>query len=164
MPGGFGPHLNAGAPVAGTNEVQTATLGGTGGTSTFRLVLSGVPTANIAWSAVNATLLTAINAALDARFGAAQIVATDSTLASGLGNLLLTFSGTDYAKRVVPTMTAIVVTGALTVVIAETTPGVNATARGAEGGATLIDTTNKFHYTNTGTPSAPVWTKTGLQS
>lgn len=164
MPGGYGPHLNAGAPSAGTNEIQTATLGGTGGTSTFRLLLSGVPTANIAWSAVNATLLTAINAALDAKFGSAQIVATDSTLSSGLGNLLLTFSGTDYARRVVPTMTATVVTGALTVAVAETTPGVNATARGAEKGATLIDVTNAIHYTNTGTTSSPTWTKTGTQT
>lgn len=164
MPGGYGPFLNAGAPVAGTNEVQTATLGGTGGTSTFKLFFEGVPTAAIAWSAVNATLLTAINAALDARFGTAQIVATDSTLSSGLGNFLLTFSGSDVAKRAVSLMTGLVVTGALTIAIAETTPGVNATARGADKGATLIDYTNGLHYTNTGTVSAPTWTKTGTQT
>ncbi len=33
----------------------------------------------------------------------------------------------------------------------------------AEKGATLIDTTHGFHYTNTGTLSATVWTKTGSQ-
>lgn len=33
----------------------------------------------------------------------------------------------------------------------------------AEKGAALHDTTNGFHYTNTGTLSATVWTKTGTQ-
>lgn len=162
--GSLGPYQSAGAPSAGTNEVQTATLGGTGGTSTFKLVLDGVKTAAIAWSAVNATLLTAINAALDAKFGTAQIVATDSTLSSGLGNLLLTFSGSDYAKKVVNTMTAEIVTGALTVAVAETTPGVTATARGLAVGAIVIDTTNKKAYINTGTSTVPIFTVIGAQT
>lgn len=162
--GSLGPYQSAGAPSAGTNEVQTATLGGTGGTSTFKLKLDGMSTAAIAWSAVNATLLTAINAALDAKFGTAQIVATDSTLSSGLGDLLLTFSGTNYQRSVVTLMTGVIVTGALTVVIAETTPGVGATARGAMKGAVLHDVTNALHYINTGTATAPTWTKTGTQT
>ena len=33
----------------------------------------------------------------------------------------------------------------------------------AEKGATLIDTTNGKHYTNTGTLAATVWTVTGTQ-
>lgn len=33
----------------------------------------------------------------------------------------------------------------------------------AEKGATLIDTTGGFHYTNTGTKAATIWTKTGTQ-
>lgn len=162
--GTYGPYYNAGAPSAGTNEVQTATLGGTGAGSTFKLKLDGQTTAAIAWSATNATLLSNINAALDATFGASQIVASDSTLASGLGDLLLTFSGSNVSRSAQGTMTAEIVTGSLTVSIAETTPGVNATARGALPGATLIDTTNSIHYTNTGTASAPTWTKTGTQS
>lgn len=164
MPGGYGPYLNAGAPVAGTNEVQTATLGGTGGTSTFKLFFEGVPTASIAWSATNGTLLANINTALDARFGAAQIVATDSSLTAGIGDLLLTFSGSDVAKRAVSVMTALITSGALTIAIAETTPGVNATSRGAPKGAKLIDTTNGIDYINTGTVSAPTWTKVGVQT
>lgn len=164
MPGGLGPFTNAGAPSAGVDETQTATLGGTGGTSTFRLILSGVPTGTIAWSATNGTLLANINAALDARFGTAQIVATDVALTAGIGTLLLTFSGSDYAKTVMPVMTRLIVSGALTIAIVETTAGVTATARGAEKGATLIDTTNGLHYTNTGTTSAPTWTKTGTQT
>lgn len=163
--GGLGtPLLNAGAPVAGTNEVQTATLGGTGGTSTFKLVLDGIRTATIAWSATNGTLLSNINAALDATFGTSMIVATDSTLTAGIGNFLLTFSGTEYARKVVNTMTGEIVTGALTIVIAETTPGVNATGRGAAVGGKLIDITNALDYINTGTTSSPTWTKTGTQT
>lgn len=162
--GSYGPIFNAGVPSAGTNEVQTATLGGTGGTSTFQLILDGVRTAAIAWSAVNATLLTAINAALDATFGASQIVATDSTLASGLGDLLLTFSGSSFSKQAVNTMTAVIVTGALTVVVAETTPGVDATARGIAKGGTVVDSTNGKEYINTGTANSPTWTVKGAQS
>lgn len=162
--GSVGPLLSAGVPGAGTNAVQTATLGGTGGTSTFKLVFEGVRTAAIAWSATNGTLLANINAALDAAFGAAQIVASDSTLASGLGNLLLTFSGSNNSKRVQSLMTASIVTGALTVAIATTTPGVDAFGRGCSIGCEAIDITNGKQYTNSGTPNAPTWTVTGAQS
>lgn len=162
--GSYGPYFNAGAPSAGTNEVQTATLGGTGAGSTFKLKLEGQTTGDITWSATNATLLSNINTALDATFGASQIVATDSTLASGLGDLLLTFSGSNYSRSAVSTMTAIITAGALTIAIAETTPGVEATGRGAIKGAVLHDTTNGLHYINTGTATAPTWTKTGTQT
>jgi hypothetical protein len=162
--GTFGPYFNAGAPSAGTNEVQTATFGGTGSGSTFRLILDGVKTGSIAWSATNATLLSNINTALDAAFGASQIVATDSNLSSGLGDLLLTFSGSNVSKSAQNTMTAEILAGSLTVSVAETTPGVDATARGALKGAKLIDSTNGLDYINTGTPNAPTWTKTGTQT
>lgn len=155
---------NAGVPGAGTNEVQTATLGGTGGTSTFKLSLGVITTGTIAWSSNNTTLLANINAALDAAFGASEIVATSSTLASGLGDALLTFSGTTYQKSAVATMTAAIVTGALTISIAETTPGVDATYRGWPAGQSVIDTTNKIVYVNTGTATAPTWTKVGTQT
>ena len=162
--GTYGPYFSAGAPSAGTNEVQTATLGGTGGTSTFKLKLDGVSTGAISWSATNATLLSNINTALDAAFGASQIVASDSTLASGLGDLLLTFSGANVSKKAMNLMTAEIVTGALTVSIAETTPGVDATGRGLAAGALVIDTTNKKAYINTGTATAPTFTVVGSQS
>ncbi len=61
-------------------------------------------------------------------------------------------------------MTAEIVTGALTVGIAETTPGVNATGRGMAAAGKLIDTTNKIDYINTGTPNSPTLTKVGTQS
>lgn len=154
----------AGVPGAGTNEVQTATLGGTGGTSTFKLHLGAVATAAISWSSTNSTLLSNINAALNTTFGTSQIVASDSTLASGLGDLLLTFSGSAYQKAAQDTMTATIVTGALTISIAETTPGVDAAFRGWPAGQVVMDVTNKIQYVNTGTATAPTWTKTGTQT
>src|SRR5256885_2076359 len=85
--------LNAGAPSAGTNEVQTLTIGGTPTGGTFKLNFDGAVTAAITWSATNATLLANINAALDAlgTSGTGGIVATAGTLTAGIGTILLTF-------------------------------------------------------------------------
>jgi hypothetical protein len=159
-------YLNAGAPVAGTDEVQTLTIGGTGGAFSFRLTHQGIHTEAIAWSAVNATLLAAMNAALDAKYGTAQIVATAGTVTAGIGTVLLTFSGANVAKRAQPTMQVAQLTAGstLTFAIAETTAGVDATMGGAPKGALMIDTTNAKLYINTGTAAAPTWTLVGAQT
>lgn len=165
--GTYGPYRSAGAPSAGTDEVQTLTIGGTPTGGTFKLKLDGQTTGAITWSATNATLLANINAALDALLGAAQVVAAAASLTAGIGTITLTFSGSNYAKSAVTTMTVAdnSLTGtAPTLAIAETTPGVDATGRGALKGAKLIDTTNGLDYINTGTTSAPTWTKTGTQT
>lgn len=159
---------NAGAPVAGTNEVQTLTIGGTPTAGTFTLTFDGYTTSAITWSAVNATLLAAINAALDAlpNLSAAAVVATAGTLTAGIGTILLTFSGGNVQKKAVSTMTATSsLTGtAPTAVVTETTPGVDATYRGMGKGAVLTDTTNGKLYLNTGTAIAPTWTVVGTQT
>lgn len=160
------PLVSAGAPSAGTSEVQTLTIGGTPTGGTFRLGFEGRRTGAITWSATNATLLSNINTATDAAFGTGNIVATDSNLASGIGDLLLTFAA-NYAKRAVGMVSVVdnSLTGTdPTLEIAETTPGVDATARGARKGAILSDTTNGVVYTNTGTALAPTWTKIGNQT
>jgi len=162
------PILNAGAPTAGTNEVQTLTIGGTPTAGTFKLTFDGWTTAAITWSATNATLLAAINAALDAlpNVGASGIVATAGTLTAGIGTILLTFSGGSLPKRAVSLMTATNnLTGTSpTLAIAETTPGVDATGLGAAKGQLLTDTTNGILYINTGTALSPTWTKVGTQT
>jgi hypothetical protein len=162
------PLVNAGAPTAGTNEVQTLTIGGTPTAGTFKLTFDGWTTAAITWSATNATLLAAINAALDAlpNVGASGIVATAGTLTAGIGTILLTFSGGALPKRAVSLMTATNnLTGTSpTLAIAETTPGVDATGLGAAKGQLLTDTTNGILYINTGTALSPVWTKVGTQT
>ena len=168
-PGIYGPYFNAGAPVAGTNEVQTLTIGGTPTGGTFRLAFEGATTGAITWSSTNATLLANINAALDAlrTLGTAWVVATAGTLTAGIGTVLLTFSGGDVAKKAVPLISVAqnALTGTTpTLAITETTAGVDATVRNAAPGAVLIDTTNKKHYIHTGTQGAPTWTLTGSQT
>lgn len=159
---------NAGAPVAGTNEVQTLTIGGTPTAGTFTLTQDGFTTGAIAWSATNATLLANINAALDLlpNGGASAIVATAGSLTAGIGTILLTFSGGNFQKKAVSLMT---VTNSLTgtaptMAIVETTPGVDATYRGFGKGTLISDTTNGKAYINTGTALAPTWTVIGTQT
>jgi hypothetical protein len=159
---------NAGVPGAGTNEVQTLTIGGTPTAGTFTLTFEGYTTGAITWSATNATLLANINAALDAlpNVGTSGIVATAGTLTAGIGTILLTCSGGNVQKKAVATMTA---TSSLTgtsptLAIAETTAGVDATYRGMGKGTIVSDTTNGKLYVNTGTAIAPTWVVVGTQT
>ena len=163
--GALGGYQSAGAPSAGTNEVQTLTIGGTPTSGTFKLLLDGVPTANITWSSTNATLLADINAKTDAVWGSSAIVATAGTLTAGIGTILLTFSGGNLARRAVNTMTYVnnLSGTSPTLAIAETTPGVDATARGAVKGALLTDTTNGILYIATAA-NPPTFTKVGTQT
>lgn len=165
--GAYRGYQTAGAPTAGTDEVQTITIGGSPSAGTFTLTFDGFTTAPITWSATNNTLIANVDAALGAlpNVGSASNVTTaDATLSSGVGTFTVTFVAA-LGKRAVPTMTANYssLTGG-TVAVAETTPGVDASARGAPKGATLTDTTNGKQYINTGTAAAPTWTVVGSQS
>lgn len=157
------PLTNAGVPVAGTDEVQTLTIGGTPTGGTFKLAFGGYTTGAIAWSATNATLIANIQAALDAlpNVGTNGIVAAVGTMTAGIGTATLTFSGANLAKAAQSLITVAdnALTGtAPTLAIAETTSGVNATQRNAALGGLLLDTTNKLLYQNTGVAQAPTWT------
>lgn len=152
----------AGAPVAGTDEVQTLTLGGTPTGGTFTLTFEGQTTAAIAWSSTNATLIGNIDAALEAltTIGTGNVTTAVGTMTAGIGTATITFVGV-LAKKAVPTITVAnnSLTGtAPTVAVAETTPGVSATHRGAPKGALLIDTVNGALYQNTGSAIVPTWT------
>ena len=151
----------AGAPVNGTDEVQTLTIGGTPTSGTFKLAFEGFVTAAITWSATDNTLISNINTALRAlaSLGASEITATAGTVSSGIGTVLLTFGG-NRGKQSVGLIT--VDTNSLsgtnpTLAIAETTAGVDATYRGAPKGQLLLDTTNGVYYVNAGTATAPSW-------
>jgi hypothetical protein len=165
---GLYEYQNAGAPSAGTSEVQTLTIGGTPTGGTFKLRFDGYTTAAITWSATNNTLIANIQAALRAlaNVGAAGVTVADVDLASGIGSVTITFGG-NLAKMAVATITVAnnSLTGTSpTVAVAETTPGVTATARGAALGALCVDTTNKKLYINTGTALNPTWTVVGTQT
>lgn len=167
--GGLGtPLANAGAPVAGTDEVQTLTIGGTPSGGTFTLAFGGFTTSAITWVNVNNTLVAAIDAALEAlpSIGTGGVTTAVGTMTAGIGTITITFGG-NLAKQAVATITVAEnsLTGSSpTVAVAETTPGVDATARGIAAGGLLIDTTTKKLYINTGTPLAPTWTVVGSQS
>lgn len=164
--GGIGTALqNAGAPVNGTNEVQTITFDATGGT--FRLAFDGYTTADIAWSATNATLVANIDAALEAlpNIGTGGVTTAVGTMTAGVGTITVTFGGNNAHKNVAGiTVANNSLTGNAVCTVATTTPGVDATFRNAPVGALLQDTTNGIAYINTGTPLNPTWTKVGTQT
>jgi hypothetical protein len=158
----------AGAPVTGTDEVQTITIGGTPTGGTFRLNFQGQVTAPITWVNVNATLLASIDTALEALsgIGSGGVTTAAGTLTAGVGTITVTFNGA-VGKMALDTMTVAenLMTGtAPTIAVAETTPGVTATGRGMGKGKLLTDTTNGILYINTGTATAPTWTKVGVQT
>jgi hypothetical protein len=161
-------NTNAGAPGAGTSEVQTLTIGGTPTGGTFKLTFDGFTTAAITWSATNATLIASIDAALEAlpNIGTGNIATAAGSLTAGIGTITLTFGGA-LATTAVPTITVAdnSLTGtAPTLAVAETTPGVTVTGRGIPPGGTLVDITNSKLYINTGTAAAPTWTVVGTQT
>jgi hypothetical protein len=165
---GVGGLTSAGAPSAGTDEVQTITIGGTPTGGSFKLKFKSFTTAAISWSATNNTLVANIDAALEAlpNIGTGGTTTAVGTMTAGVGTITVTFAGA-LGKKAVPTMSVASndLTGtAPTVAIAETTPGVDASGRGAAKGALLTDTTNGIVYVNTGTATAPTWTKVGLQT
>lgn len=164
---GGSAYTTAGAPTAGTSEVQTLTIGGTPTGGTFKLAYDGQVTASITWSATNNTLIANVDAALEAltNIGAGNVTTADSTLSSGIGDLTITFAGT-LAKKAVSTIT--VNTNALTgtsptVAVVETTPGVDSSYRNAVKGSLLTDTTNGKLYIATAA-NPPTWTVVGSQS
>lgn len=165
----FSPGIlgNAGAPTAGTSEVQTLTIGGTPSGGSITLSYNGNTTGAIAWSSTNSTFVANIQTALNAlsTIGANTTVAVGAAT-SGVGTFTITFSG-DLARRdVSPLSVASALTGTSpTAAIAVTTPGVTATGFGARRGQLLVDSTNGLLYINTGTNlSAPTWTKVGTQT
>lgn len=157
----------AGAPVAGTDEVQTLTFSDTWiAAETFKLAFDGFTTAAIAWSATNNTLRDNVDAALEAlpNVGAGGVTTAVGTMTTGIGTLTVTFAG-NLAKKAVNTITVPENNSvAGTLAVAETTPGVDTTYRNMGIGCRLIDITNGKEYINTGTAIVPVWTVVGTQS
>jgi hypothetical protein len=167
--GGVGPFAGAGPPVAGVNEVQTITFGGTGGTSTFQIRVDNQVTAPITWSATNNTLRDRIDAALEllSTIGTGGVTTAVGTMVSGIGTMLVTFDGALNSGKDVGLMVVEILTGALTASVAETTKGVPSktaggqSLQGAKPGALYVDTLNAILWTNAGTAAVPVWVRRG---
>lgn len=160
---------SAGAPSAGTSEVQTLTIGGTPTGGSFKIYFEGFTSSSITWSATDATLLANLQAAIDAlpSLGTNGFIAAAGTLTNGIGTITLTAGG-NRAKQALGSVLSCptnALTGtAPTLAVAETTPGVDASFRGAGKGAIVSDTTNGKAYINTGTALVPVWTVVGAQT
>lgn len=162
------PLLLAGAPSAGTNAVQTLTFGGTPTGGTFKFTLEGFTTAAISWNSTNATLVSNIDTALEAlpSVGTGGVTTAVGTMTAGIGTITVTFTG-NRAAQVVPTMTVAdnSMTGTSpTLTVSTTTPGVDATARGAGKGAMVVNTSTGVLYINTGTALSPTWVTVGSQT
>lgn len=161
-------YTSAGAPAAGTNAVQTLTIGGTPTGGTFKIALEGFTSAAITWSATNATLVANIDAALEAlaSVGTGGVTTAVGTMTAGIGTITLTFAANRGLQVVsLATIASNSLTGTSpTLAIASTTAGVSPSGRGAAIGATLTDITNGKLYINTGTAAAPTWTVVGAQT
>lgn len=159
--GSVGPLMNAGAPSAGTNEVITATVTGapTGGSTKW--AKDGLRTAAIPYDADGAAVQTILEAVPTVGSGGVTVAGVAG------GPYTITAAGNNARKSLGNwSLAENNLTGGTTPTVGfvETTPGVDATARGAAAGALLLDTTNKKLYINTGTPTAPTWTVVGTQS
>jgi hypothetical protein len=158
----------AGAPVAGTDAVQTLTIGGTPTAGTFRLSFDGATTAAITWSNVNATLVAAVDAALEAlaTIGTGNVTTAVGTATAGIGTFTITFTGA-LAKKAVGAVTVAenALTGTSpTLAVATTTPGVTASGRGAPKGTQATRSDTGVALINTGTAYAPTWIAVGSQT
>lgn len=159
---------SAGVPGAGTDCIQTITIGGTPTGGTFRLSYEGFWTAAITWTATDATLVSNIDAALallPSVASASNVTTAAGTVTSGIGTITVTFVAA-LGKRVCPVMgVSSALTGtAPTLACAITTAGVGAFGRGNPKGALAIDTTNGKLYQNSGTDTAPTWGLVGSQT
>ena len=153
----------SGAPAAGTNEVWTITTTGTPTGGTFRLRVGGRPTAPIAFNAAAA----AVEAAVEALGHVGAVVTSGGgPLPTGV---TLTFTGSRGVRNLGASYIGVFsndLTGGTTPtpVATRTTPGVDATLRGAPAGTLALRTDNNVLYVNTGTVTAPVWSAVGGQS
>lgn len=148
----------SGAPVDGVPEVQTLTIGGTPTGGTFKLRRSQV-SAPITWVAVNATLVAAIDAALEAiaAIGVGGVVTAVGTMTAGIGTITLTFAATGPQPLIAVDANNLTGT-APTLAIALTTAGVTGTGGGQAGpGARYTDIAAGQLYLNGGTKIRPVW-------
>lgn len=157
----------AGAPVNGTSEVDTITIGGTPTGGTFTLtVAGGRTTPAITWSATDATLIANIDAALEglSAIGTGGVTTAAGTGSSGIGTYTVTFTGKNAAKDFALLSGSSSLTGTSpTLAVATTTAGVAGTFTSAKTGDVLEDTSNGELYQNISTTAnAPNWQIKGL--
>ena len=160
--GGAAPPMIAiaGAPSAGTDEVQTLTITGTPTGGTFKLSFEGYTTAAIAYNAAAAAVQSALRL-LPPLAGASGDVACGGGALPGTP-VTMTFQF-DRGRQAVSLVTVVeaAFTGgtAPAAAVVETTPGVDATYRGMPKETILRRTSNGVLYVQTSANvNAPTWT------
>lgn len=166
MPFGLAGALSkAGAPTSGVAQVETATIVGTisgDGNATFTMTAAGMtgsplavsvpvlngdtPTVVATKAAVVLNANTNVSAMFTATSNAATLILTAKKSAANDATLNIAFTNGTCAG-LTPNATS-----------ADTTAGVKGDYRGADSGATLVDTTNTNIYRNTGSAYVPTWT------
>ena len=153
-------YTTTGAPVNGTNEVQTIIKNSTVTAGTFKLSFQGFPSAVISWTADTAIMETALNNLPSIGNGGTGLVGVVVTGGPLPGTALtITFSGSNVSKKVLPLLVLHTnsLTGGGSMTIAEGTPGVDASHRSAPKGALLIRTDTGILHVNTGNGADPTW-------
>lgn len=156
--GTLGILQNAGAPVNGTDEVQTITPSAAPASGTFKLKFEGFTTSALVYNVSAANMAAALNAL-------PSIGAGGVAVGLDLGVYTVTFSGANVAKQA-QSLIAVVESALLdaaeaevTLAVAESTAGVDASGLGSLKGCLLIDVSNGELYINKGTLAAPSWKK-----
>jgi hypothetical protein len=158
---GLGTPLEiSGVPTNGTSEVQTLTIGSGATGGTFRLSFEGAKTPNIEWSSTNTTLISNIQTALRAlpTIGEAGVTVSEATMTSGIGTATIAFGG-NRSRLAVETIGVLEnkLEGSASLAVSKSTPGVDASKRGAARGAQLINRATGISYRNEGLPLEPNW-------
>lgn len=148
------------APVAGTNAVQTISIGANTNGGNFALVYSGFYTNTILFANTNANMANNIKTGLSAlpTIGTNNVTVAANSATNGAGTFDVTFAGA-LARKKVPTIG--VVTNNLTggantnMAVTSATNGVDATGRGLTKGAMIVDTNSGNVFINMGNSTAP---------
>ncbi len=152
--------VSNGAPSAGVNAVQGITTSGTVTAGTFKLSFQGFVTGPISWTATTAILETALNNLKSIGSGGTGLVGVVVTGGAFPGTaLVITFSGTQVAKKELPVLVlhSNDLIGGGTVVVANSTAGVNVFGRGIAPGAQILNGLTGAVHANSGTAEQPVW-------
>jgi hypothetical protein len=159
----LGPFAVASAPVNGTDEVQTITPDAAPAAGTWRLSFEGAVTTALDFDATAAEMQAALRAL--PTIGADGVTVA---LDAGTGVYTVTFGGGNMQKLAHPLIVVAAnsvvdaAQAAVTWTVAEGTPGVTATLRGARRGAVAINTATGIAYVNTSaTALAPTWVRIG---
>lgn len=162
--GASGIVVVAAAPASGTAQVETATIVGTitlSGTATFTItsaVVTGSPLA-VDVDVLAGDTATVVAAKAAAKLNTVVAIRDTFVVTSNAGALIFTAISSAANDA---TLNVAFTNGTCTgltpnATSANTTAGVLGEYRGMANGASLVDTTNKKVYTNTGTPGVPTW-------